>query len=349
MGKRSIWRAAGPPLALALTSLVGACAWTSSNPAPVVQKGGFAEAEAGPPQMPPPHAAAPPRHITVKPGQSVRRLAREYHVSPRAIIAANHLRPPYEIKIGQHLSIPGAGGDSEPIRLAALPPPEPPRPAEPPKPTEASPTALTDTREVIPLDDPPAGNAASPPLAEAHSHTAAATPLPPLPTPPAVKPSVEPSVAEEVKAEPPARKTSLPHGAHFSWPVRGRVLVGFGVGHGGAQNDGINIAAPRGTPIESVDAGVVAYAGNELRGYGNLVLIKHANGWITAYAHCDDLLVKKGERVHRGQVIAKVGTTGGVSEPQLHFELRRGKQPVDPQEFLTPAPSASADSISKRG
>ena len=90
----------------------------------------------------------------------------------------------------------------------------------------------------------------------------------------------------------------------------------------------------------AVDGGTVAYAGNELRGYGNLVLVKHPSGWITAYAHCQELLVKRGDTVSRGQAIAKVGSTGGVSEPQLHFELRRGKRAVDPREFLTPAPAA---------
>src|SRR5207237_10561568 len=100
------------------------------------------------------------------------------------------------------------------------------------------------------------------------------------------------------------------------------------------------IGASRGTPVAAVDSGIVAYAGNELRGYGNLVIIKHAGGWISAYAHCDELLVKKGDPVYRGKVIAKVGATGGVHEPQLPFELRRGKQPVDPRGFLQPAPSA---------
>jgi murein DD-endopeptidase MepM/ murein hydrolase activator NlpD len=122
--------------------------------------------------------------------------------------------------------------------------------------------------------------------------------------------------------------------------VRGRILAGYGVAAGGTHNDGINIAAARGSPVAAVDGGTVAYAGNELRGYGNLILVKHANGWITAYAHCDELLVKHGDKVNRGQTIAKVGATGGVSEPQLHFELRRGKRPVDPREFLAPAPSA---------
>ena len=140
-----------------------------------------------------------------------------------------------------------------------------------------------------------------------------------------------------------------PHGGRFPWPVRGRVVAGYGIAAGGAHNDGINIAAARGTPVNAVDGGTFAYAGNELRGYGNLVLVKHANGWITAYAHCDELLVKRGDAVSRGQAIAKVGATGGVSEPQLHFELRRGKRAVDPREFLAPAPSAGVDRSTQSG
>jgi murein DD-endopeptidase MepM/ murein hydrolase activator NlpD len=124
------------------------------------------------------------------------------------------------------------------------------------------------------------------------------------------------------------------------WPVRGHVLAGYGSGPDGTHNDGINIAAPRGAAVEAADAGVVAYAGNELRGYGNLILVKHANGWISAYAHCDLMLVKRGERVARGQIIARVGATGNVGEPQLHFELRRGNHAVDPREFLAPPATA---------
>jgi murein DD-endopeptidase MepM/ murein hydrolase activator NlpD len=92
--------------------------------------------------------------------------------------------------------------------------------------------------------------------------------------------------------------------------------------------------------VQAADGGIVAYTGNELRGYGNLILVKHANGWISAYAHCDSILVKRGEKVGRGQLIARVGSTGNVSEPQLHFELRRGQQAVDPREFLAPLPTA---------
>jgi murein DD-endopeptidase MepM/ murein hydrolase activator NlpD len=142
--------------------------------------------------------------------------------------------------------------------------------------------------------------------------------------------------ASNTGPEAPARD-----GDGFLWPVRGRVLATYGSGTDGTHNDGINIAAPRGAAVQAADAGVVAYTGNELRGYGNLILIKHANGWISAYAHCDLTLVKRGQKVARGQVIARVGSTGNVGEPQLHFELRRGNRAVDPREFLTPLPTAA--------
>ncbi|MBO0737965.1 MAG: M23 family metallopeptidase, partial [Alphaproteobacteria bacterium] len=149
------------------------------------------------------------------------------------------------------------------------------------------------------------------------------------------------SVAQPAHSVPTAAAPSPRGNSAFLWPVRGHVLAPFGSRSDGTHNDGINIAAVRGAAVQAADAGVVAYAGNELRGYGNLILIKHANGWITAYAHCDRILVRRGERVARGQVIARVGSTGDVSEPQLHFELRRGSRPVDPREFLAPLPTAA--------
>jgi murein DD-endopeptidase MepM/ murein hydrolase activator NlpD len=123
--------------------------------------------------------------------------------------------------------------------------------------------------------------------------------------------------------------------------VPGRPLASYGTGAGGTHNDGINIAAPAGTPVLAADAGVVAYAGNELRGYGNLLLVKHAGGWMTAYAHNFALLVKRGDRVKRGQEIARVGATGAVGEPQLHFEIRQGTRALDPGDHLPP-PAATA-------
>ncbi|MCW8861524.1 MAG: M23 family metallopeptidase, partial [Rhodospirillales bacterium] len=119
-----------------------------------------------------------------------------------------------------------------------------------------------------------------------------------------------------------------------AWPVQGRVISGFGPKAKGLHNDGINIAAPRGTPVRAAEEGVVAYAGNELRGFGNLLLVRHADGWVTAYAHSEKLLVERGDKVSKGQVIARVGSSGTVSSPQLHFELRKGKQAVDPTRYL---------------
>ena len=123
-------------------------------------------------------------------------------------------------------------------------------------------------------------------------------------------------------------------GERFLWPVKGQIISGFGPKKGGLNNDGINISAPAGTSVMAADNGVVAYAGNELRGFGNLLLIRHADGWVTAYAHNAKLLVKRGEKVKRGQAIAQIGSTGNVSAPQLHFEIRKGTDPVDPLRYL---------------
>ena len=120
----------------------------------------------------------------------------------------------------------------------------------------------------------------------------------------------------------------------FIWPVRGQIISSFGKQRGGEQNDGINLAVPTGTEVKAAETGVVAYAGNELKGYGNLVLVRHASNWVSAYAHNSKLLVKRGDKVVRGQMIAKAGNTGSVRQPQLHFELRRGAQPVDPRQYL---------------
>ena len=121
----------------------------------------------------------------------------------------------------------------------------------------------------------------------------------------------------------------------FRWPAKGRIIAGFGPKTNGQQNDGINLAVPEGTPVKAAEDGVVAYAGNELKGYGNLVLVRHANGYVTAYAHAKELLVKRGDPIKRGQVIARSGQTGNVDAPQLHFEIRKGPTPIDPMPHLS--------------
>jgi murein DD-endopeptidase MepM/ murein hydrolase activator NlpD len=148
---------------------------------------------------------------------------------------------------------------------------------------------------------------------------AAVQPLAPAPQPEAAKaPVQEPEQTASVSGD-------------FRWPARGRVIAGFGANGG---NEGINIAVPEGTPVKAAEAGTVTYAGSEVKGYGNLVLVKHENGYVSAYAHNGSLNVKRGEQVKRGQVIATSGQTGNVTSPQLHFEIRKGAQPVDPMKHL---------------
>jgi murein DD-endopeptidase MepM/ murein hydrolase activator NlpD len=175
-----------------------------------------------------------------------------------------------------------------------------------------------------------------------------ATPAP-VPTPQVVQSRPTPAVKvasaqvqtvhvakEEPRTTETVVKTAEPSGAmpSFRWPVRGRVIAGFGSKPNGTQNDGINLAVPEGTPIKAADDGVVAYAGNELKGYGNLVLIRHSSGFVSAYAHASELMVKRGDTIKRGQVIAHAGQTGNVTSPQLHFEIRKGSTPVDPTQYL---------------
>ena len=187
-----------------------------------------------------------------------------------------------------------------------------------------------------PLAAPSAKAAAAGRAAAAASAKAAApkalpakgTPAPKQPDPQqaaVVTPSAETPAPTPIKAD--ATPT-------FRWPVKGRVIAGFGPRPNGQQNDGINLALPEGTSVKAAEDGVVAYAGNELKGYGNLVLIRHDNGWVSAYAHADQILVKRDDVVKRGQVIAKAGKTGTVDQPQLHFELRQGAKPVDPMPHM---------------
>ena len=146
--------------------------------------------------------------------------------------------------------------------------------------------------------------------------------------------NIEEKPAAEAPAKPAETTSSLPT---FRWPVRGKVITSYGAKTNGKSNDGINVAVPEGTPVKAAEDGVVAYSGNELKGYGNLVLVRHSNGYVTAYAHASELLVKRGDTIKRGQVIAKSGQSGEVASPQLHFEIRKGSSPVDPLQFLNGA------------
>lgn len=156
------------------------------------------------------------------------------------------------------------------------------------------------------------------------------------PTPPS---QIEESltIQEEVAPLNTKKSSSNISTPKFSWPVKGKIISSFGPGEGTLQNDGINIAAPKGTPILAIEEGTVVYAGNEMQGFGNLILLKHPGGWMSSYGHAAKLLVERGAKVQKGQSIALVGNTGSVNEPQLHFELRNMQQNgkvVNPQLYL---------------
>ena len=208
--------------------------------------------------------------------------------------------------------------------------------------------AKADARKTASVPTPAAKPAAAAPVAavkpapEAKPVKTAAPAAKPVAV--ASAPAVEPKPTAIPKADPvpePKTTASIPKQeeeaasasdkADFRWPARGRVISGYS-GKGG--NEGINIAVPEGTPIKAAEGGTVAYAGSELKGYGNLVLIRHPNGYVSAYAHNGELKVKRGDTVKRGQVVASSGQSGNVSSPQLHFELRKGSAPVDPTPYL---------------
>lgn len=263
----------------------------------------------------------------VKSGDSLRGVAKRNGITYKELAAANGLEPTSELKIGQKIVIPGAGAAAVPVAAA-------------PATTLQVPTSRTPTGK--PTHVPAATAAAVAPVVTA---PVAAVQKPAAPTKVAALPSqmsdagsAVASAAKAAAAPVPETEAEADAGSPksgFRWPARGRVITGFGKTSNGESNDGINLAVPAGTPVKAADEGVVVYAGNELQGYGNLVLVRHSNGWVTAYAHNSELLVSKGETVKRGQVISKAGATGNVTSPQLHFELRKGSRPVDPTPYLT--------------
>ncbi len=241
-------------------------------------------------------------HI-VGPGESLLRIARKNNITLTSLARANNLQPYAKLNIGDRIAIPAAGRQAAAHAAPTMAAPVVSTPATQPMPQLAQPRTV------------PAERVANAPAQTARVATPEA-------------PATETAASNTEPAGP------MPS---FRWPVHGRVIAGFGPKSNGGQNDGINLAVPEGTPIKAAEDGVVAYAGNELKGYGNLVLIRHANGFVSAYANAKELLVKRGDNIKRGQVIASAGQTGNVTSPQLHFEIRKGSTPVDPTKYLTGA------------
>jgi murein DD-endopeptidase MepM/ murein hydrolase activator NlpD len=242
-------------------------------------------------------AAAPAVHV-VNHGDTLMSIARRNHISAGELARANRLDVGAKLKIGMKLNVP--------VKASAA----------------VAPVAQPVVAQAAPVSVPPA------------TKVAALTTDPQQKARLAQTSNVEEAPAAETPAKAADATGALPT---FRWPVRGKVITGYGAKTNGKSNDGINLAVPEGTPVKAAEDGVVAYSGNELKGYGNLVLVRHSNGYVTAYAHASELLVKRGDTIKRGQIIAKSGQSGEVGSPQLHFEIRKGSNPVDPLQFLNGA------------
>jgi murein DD-endopeptidase MepM/ murein hydrolase activator NlpD len=242
--------------------------------------------------------AAPAGVHFVNRGDTLMSIARHNHMPVVELAKANGLEPNATLKIGMKITVPGARSAAASVPAASTP-----------AAVAAAPAATAPATKM----------AVAEPAQKARLAQATTTP-------------------EEAVPESPVKAAdatgALPT---FRWPVRGRVITTYGAKTNGKQNDGINVAVPEGTPVKAAEDGVVAYSGNELKGYGNLILVRHANGYVTAYAHASELMVKRGETIKRGQIIAKSGQSGEVGSPQLHFEIRKGSSPVDPLQFLNGA------------
>ena len=292
--------------------------------------------------------------VTVNQGETVETIARRYGVPVSAILQANGFANASSIRAGQRLVIPRyvtAAAETHAPRAAAATPAAAEgvhivAPGEHlisiARKYNVTLSALARANNIKPYAAVSIGDRLTIP---GRRVAALSAPEPQVAAPRTVKPSesvgsVPPQTARMVTPEPqaaesPAKAAEAAGGLpSFRWPVRGRVSSRFGEKVNGVSNDGINLAVPEGTPIKASEDGVVAYAGNELKGYGNLVLVRHANGYVSAYANASELLVKRGDSVKRGQVIAHSGQTGNVTSPQLHFEIRKGSSPVDPMQFL---------------
>lgn len=258
----------------------------------------------------------------VAPGDTLNSIARDFGVSSEALIAANRMDDPNFLRPGQRILVPRTGvrsGQRTPRIQNATVAPRPVRnrdldaPYTDPR-LEGARFYAFDGPRLKPGDDRQV-------VVEAVAYAAPVADL-------------------DEAFEPPrkgAKASVSKHAGDFIWPVRGKVIAGYGADRKGQHNDGINIAADTGAPVKAAEGGVVIYAGNQLRSYGNLLLIRHPSGYVTAYAHNEKLLVKVSDKVKRGQKIALVGNSGSVDVPQLHFEIRRGDKPVNPSDYLVTA------------
>jgi murein DD-endopeptidase MepM/ murein hydrolase activator NlpD len=290
----------------------------------------------GPDVVSPATRCEPGARYVVREGDTLSEIAEACGVTTRAMADTNGLYPPYDVYVGQELSFPrpsshtvrrgenlyriGLRYNVNHLEIASL--------------NGIGPPYAIEVGQVLQLPgSASAGRSTPPPTTRT--------------TPPRQTPTRTASVESPVQLEetdPPPPTTSRPPArtpepedtgpVTFQWPIRGDIVSTFGPKPDGRRNDGVNIAAEEGASVRASAAGTVVYAGGELQGYGELVLIRHSGGWVTAYAHNSRLHVAEGDRVTQGQLIAEAGSSGSVDTPQVHFEIRRGVTPEDPMRHL---------------
>lgn len=295
---------------------------------------------------------------TMKPGDSLYTIARQHKVNYAELQQANgitdanvrKIRPGTVLKIPAASSMPGTRARTG-VSLAQtgthIPVPHAEGAASRPGEAKVETVANTsaETPNVLNAAAPASAPAATPSAesvtsapAVSASEPAASTPAAPAAAEtkvaaiePATATDAAPAASEPSKAQAGEKSAST---SGLRWPVQGRIISQFGPRPDGTHNDGVNLSVPLGTDVHAAESGEVIYVGDELKAYGKLVLLRHDNGWVTAYAHNEDLLVTRGKKVARGDVIAKAGKTGPVDQPQVHFELRQDSKAVDPTAFM---------------
>lgn len=287
----------------------------------------------------------PPLKVhVVQPGEGLNQIAQRYSIDPRSLRVFNQLPRDPVLQPGQRIVLPAGVTDRmtglEPQDLVDLLAAERAAGRSVSGRSRAPATATPPRTAAAPPTSPPATAPVSPPAAP---RPAAGTARPPTAVgvaPPAIPPVTPPAPADN-RPLPPRVETPPPaDGGRFSWPLVGRVVETFGPKPGFRRVDGIEIEAPEGTPFGAAAAGTVVYVGNELPGYGWLVLVDHGGDWLTAYAYASRIVVREGQRVTRGQTLGTVGTGGRARSPRLHFQVRRGTEAVDPARQL-PRPTAT--------
>jgi murein DD-endopeptidase MepM/ murein hydrolase activator NlpD len=262
---------------------------------------------------------------TIKAGDSIYALARQYKVNSTEMQRVNNISDPAKVRPGTVLKVPGNGAVvANAPAVGQLPAPAPV--------VAASTQVAAEAPRVV--QSPSVGNSAMPQpkiINKPEQVATDASAVQPVSAPASDAKPVRVANAAVVAAPAGAAAAG---GAKFRWPVKGKVIAEYGKRPDGTHNDGVNLSVAAGTDVVAAEAGTVAYAGSELKGYGNLILIRHENGWVSAYAHSEQMIVKRGDAVKRGQLIAKAGKTGTVDQPQVHFELRQGSKPVDPMPHM---------------